>query len=142
METKEKTIITVAATVNAPIAKVWECWSNPDHITKWKQASEDWHCPWAKNTLREGSSFVIRMESKDGTMGFDFGGVYDVIREHEYIEYTMGDGRKVWIRFQSNGGATDIEEKFVAENEHPIDMQQGGWQAILNNFKGYVEGLE
>ncbi|MES1217059.1 MAG: SRPBCC domain-containing protein, partial [Bacteroidota bacterium] len=97
MESKEKTVITVAATVNAPIAKVWEYWSTPEHITKWCSASDDWHTPSATNDLRTGGSFSCRMEAKDGSMGFDFGGVYDEVKNSEYIGYTMGDGRKVKI---------------------------------------------
>jgi hypothetical protein len=30
-------------------------------------------------------------------------------------------------------------ETFEAESTNSIDMQRGGWQAILNNFKKYVE---
>jgi len=139
METQEKTIITVENTVNAPVAKVWEYWTKPDHITKWNNASDDWHTPWVKADLREGGSFVARMEAKDGTMGFDFGGVYDVLRPNEYIEYTIGDGRKVKVNFFGNNNTTKVVESFEAENTNSIEMQKGGWQAILDNFKKYTE---
>jgi len=140
METQEKTIITVENTVNAPVKKVWEYWTKPEHITKWNNASDDWHTPWVKADLREGGSFVARMEAKDGSMGFDFGGVYDVLRPNEYIEYTIGDGRKVKINFSAQGNTTKVIESFEAENTNPLEMQRGGWQAILNNFKKYTEG--
>lgn len=140
METQEKTIITVENTVNAPVKKVWEYWTKPEHITKWNNASDDWHTPWVKADLREGGSFVARMEAKDGSMGFDFGGVYDVLRPNEYIEYTIGDGRKVKINFSAQGNTTKVIESFEAENTNPLKMQRGGWQAILNNFKKYTEG--
>ena len=139
METKEKTVITVKTTVNAPVARVWEYWEKPEHVTKWCSASEDWHTPRAENDLRTGGKFSSRMEAKDGSMGFDFGGVYDEVRKNEYIEYTMGDGRKVWVNFKANGNSTEIVEKFEAEDANPIEMQQGGWQAILDNFKKYTE---
>jgi len=139
METKEKTVITVKTTVNAPVAKVWEYWAKPEHITKWCNASDDWHTPRAENDLRTGGRFSSRMEAKDGSMGFDFGGVYDKVKSNEYIEYTMGDGRKVQVNFTANGNSTDIVEKFEAEDANPIEMQQGGWQAILDNFKKYTE---
>lgn len=139
METAEKTIITVESTVNAPVEKVWEYWSKPAHITQWCNASDDWHTPRAENDLRTGGNFSSRMEAKDGSMGFDFGGVYDEVREKEYIEYTMGDTRKVKITFTDQGNATHVSESFEAENMHPIEMQRGGWQAILDNFKKYTE---
>ena len=139
METQEKTILTVETTVNAPVEKVWEYWTKPGHITKWNNASDDWHTPWAKNDLRQGGSFSARMEAKDGSMGFDFGGVYDAVKPNEYIEYTLGDGRKVKIYFTSNGNTTKVVERFEAESTHSLEMQQGGWQAIMDNFKKYTE---
>lgn len=137
----EKTKITVEATINASVQKVWECWTEPKHITKWCFASEDWHAPIAKNDLRVGGSFMSRMEAKDGSFGFDFGGVYDGVTNHEHISYTMEDTRKVSIAFDGDDTTTKVTETFEAESENPVEMQQAGWQAILNNFKKYVESL-
>ncbi len=139
METKEKSIITVENTINAPVQKVWEYWTKPEHITHWNNASDDWHTPRAENDLRTGGSFVSRMEAKDGSMGFDFGGVYDDVKPNEYIEYTMGDGRKVKVNFSFRGNSTKVTESFEAEGTNPLEMQKMGWQAILDNFKKYVE---
>ena len=139
METTTKNIITVEATVNAPVEKVWQYWGKPEHIVKWCYATDDWHTPRAENDLRTGGKFTSRMEAKDGSMGFDFGGVYDKVEEHKYIEYTIGDGRKVKIDFDANGNFTHITESFEAESTHPIEMQREGWQAIMDNFKKYTE---
>jgi uncharacterized protein YndB with AHSA1/START domain len=139
METMGKKIITVENTIHAPVAKVWEYWTKPEHITKWNNASDDWHTPRAENDLRPGGSFVSRMEAKDGSMGFDFGGVYDAVRTHEYIEYTIGDGRKVKIAFSTQGNKTNVVESFEAETINSLELQKGGWQAILDNFKKYTE---
>jgi uncharacterized protein YndB with AHSA1/START domain len=139
METAAKTAITVATTINAPVEKVWRFWSLPEHITKWCSASDDWHTPKAENDLRTGGKFLSRMEAKDGSFGFDFGGIYDAVKTNELIEYTIGDGRKVTIQFAANGNETKVTETFEAESTNPIEMQRGGWQAILDNFKKYVE---
>jgi uncharacterized protein YndB with AHSA1/START domain len=139
MASSDKTEITVNATVKAPVQKVWELWTSPVHIKKWNSASEDWHTPKAENDLRTGGKFISRMEAKDGSFGFDFEGVYDEVRENEFIAYTMPDGRKVKISFNSKGEETEVIESFDAEKENPIDMQRDGWQAILNNFKKYTE---
>jgi uncharacterized protein YndB with AHSA1/START domain len=138
METLKKTI-TVESTVKAPVEKVWNFWTLPEHITKWNNASEDWHTPHAENDLRVGGKFASRMEAKDGSFGFDFGGVYDEVKPLELIEYTIGDGRKVKVTFLSKGNETKITETFEAEGQNPIEMQRGGWQSILDNFKKYVE---
>lgn len=139
METTNRKMITVESTVKAPIEKVWKLWTTPEHITKWSNASDDWHTPFAENDLRVGGKFLSRMEARDGSFGFDFGGVYDEVKRNELIEYTIGDGRKVIITFTSTDDKTKVVETFEAESTNPIEMQRGGWQAILDNFKKYAE---
>jgi len=139
METQNKPVITVETTVNAPVEKVWGYWTKPEHITQWNNASDDWHSPRAENDLKVGGTFNYRMEAKDGSFGFDFGGVYDAVTENKYIEYTIGDGRKVKITFSGVDNTTKVVESFEAESTHSIEMQQTGWQNIIDNFKKYVE---
>jgi uncharacterized protein YndB with AHSA1/START domain len=137
METSTK--ITVETTIQAPVEKVWKYWTEPTHITKWNSASEDWHTPIAENDLRVGGKFHSRMEAKDGSFGFDFGGIYDEVNLHEVIAYTLGDGRQVKITFKGLENGTEVTETFDAEGINPVEMQEAGWQAILDNFKKYVE---
>lgn len=138
MENKEP--ITIQTLVKAPVDKVWRFWSVPEHIMKWNSASDDWHTPKAENDLRTGGKFSSRMEAKDGSMGFDFEGVYDEVKEHETIAYTMGDGRKVKITFVSKGNnETEVVETFDPEETNSLELQRSGWQSILDNFKKYVE---
>lgn len=139
METLNTKTITVETTVNAPVQKAWSFFTEPSHVTKWNSASEDWHTPSGENDLRVGGKFVYRMEAKDGSFGFDFGGIYDAVKENELIEYTMSDGRKVQVKFIEQDQATRVVETFDAEEVHSIELQRGGWQAIMDNFKKYVE---
>lgn len=131
--------ITIETTVQAPIEKVWELYNEPTHVKKWNSASDDWHTPRAENDLRAGGNFLYRMEAKDGSFGFDFFGTYDEVIPPEKIDYTLGDGRKVSITFKAQGNETEIVITFDAESENPIEMQQQGWQAILDSFKKYTE---
>ncbi len=139
MENTNKAIITITTTVLAPAEKVWKLWTAPEHIIKWNNASDDWHTTHAENDLRIGGKFLSRMEAKDGSFGFDFIGIYDLVKENKLLEYTLGDGRKVIIVFTGIGNTTNIVETFEAENENSIEMQRSGWQAILENFKKYAE---
>ena len=139
MNELEKQSITILAIINAPVSKVWQYWTEPSHIIKWNSASPDWHTPSAENDLWEGGKFSSRMEAKDGSMGFDFGGTYDKIINHRLIQYTLGDERKVEIHFAENNGQTEITETFDPETTNTIELQRTGWQAILDNFKKYVE---
>jgi uncharacterized protein YndB with AHSA1/START domain len=141
METTNKTSITIETTVNAPVEKVWELWTGPEHIMRWNNASDDWHTPSAENDLRVGGTFTSRMEAKDGSMGFDFGGIYDEVKTYETIAYTLGDERKVKVNFYPEQGVTKVIETFEAESTNSIELQRNGWQAILDNFKKYTEAF-
>lgn len=141
MSSSNNKIITVEVVLNAAIDQVWECWTLPEHITQWNNASPDWYTPQAQNDLQEGGSFSFRMEARDGSAGFDFNGIYDKVILNERISYTIADGRKVDIVFAAENNQTTISESFEAEDINSLDMQKEGWQSILNNFKAYVEAL-
>ena len=142
METLKEKTITVETTVNAPIEKIWSYWTEPDHITRWYYASEDWQAPYAENDLKVKGRFKTKMAAKDGSAGFDFEGVYTKVLKHKSIEYTIPDGRKVIISFSILGNGTRIVESFEAEKDNSNELQKGGWQAILNNFKKYSESKQ
>lgn len=131
--------ITVEVLVNKSLTEVWELWTNPKHVTQWNHASDDWHSPKAENDLKPGGKFCFRMEAKDGSVGFDFNGVYSEVLVNEKIAYNIEGGRSVEIFFSEEGGQSKIVEVFEAESENPIEMQKNGWQSILNNFKKYAE---
>ena len=132
-------MITVQNTINASIDKVWEFWTQPEHIKNWSFASAEWHTPYAENDLREGGKFSSTMAAKDGSMSFDFGGEYTLVEKNKAIQYVLGDGRKVEISFTETPNGVEIIESFDPETQNPEEMQRGGWQAILDNFKSYVE---
>ena len=138
-----KKTITVQAVVNAPVEQVWKLYTEPEHVMKWNNASNDWHTPRAENDLKVGGKFLYRMEAKDGSSGFDFNGTYKQVKTNELIVYSLTDGRQVEIIFTTkdddNDARTKIDITFDAESTFPIEMQRDGWQAILNNFKKYVE---
>jgi uncharacterized protein YndB with AHSA1/START domain len=135
---KTKTI-TVETAVKAPLEKVWSYWTDPKHITQWYNASDDWHAPYAENDLHVNGKFKTTMAARDGSAGFDFEGVYTKIVRHKSIEYTIPDGRKVVITFSDLGSETKVVESFEAETENSYEIQKGGWQNILDNFKKYSE---
>lgn len=136
---KNKEQITVQATIDSNIETVWNTWTKPEHIIKWNSGSKDWHTPKAANDLRKGGRFTSRMEAKDGSAGFDFGGVYTEVIPHKRIAYTLDDDRKVTIDFKEEGDKVKLIETFQAEDQNPIAKQRDGWQAILDNFKNYTE---
>lgn len=139
METPDLSPITVETVVNVPVEKAWEVFTEPEHIKNWAFASDDWHAPYSENDLRTGGKFKNTMAAKDGSFSFDFEGTYTNVEPHRLIEYALGDGRKVSVVFEPQENATKVTETFDPESTNPREMQQGGWQAILNNYKKQAE---
>lgn len=135
----ERTKIIVEATINVETNKVWNYCTKPEHITNWNFANDEWQCPKAESDLTVGGKYFTRMEAKDGSFGFDFEAIYDEVIDQKKITYTMTDGRQSTTTFENLSGTTKVITIFDAENSNPIEMQQQGWQAILNNFKKYAE---
>lgn len=134
------TKLTVETIARADLDTVWAAYSNPDDITQWNSPDPSWHSPRSRVDLREGGAFSTRMEAKDGSAGFDFEGTYTRVVPNELIEYRMGDGREAKVSFVEGPDGTRIRVAFDPESENPVEMQQQGWQAILDNFGRYVEG--
>lgn len=130
--------INIKATISADKQKVWDYYTQPEHITKWNFADPSWHCPSATNDLKVGGRYVARMEAKDGSFGFDFDAVYKEINQAESFTYEFG-GRLATVEFKEVNGQTELTITFDPETEHPIELQRNGWQAILDNFKKYTE---
>lgn len=136
-----KNPITVQTDIASSITKVWESWNKPVHITNWAFASDDWEAPSAENDLRVGGKFKIVMAAKDKSTSFDFEGIYSIVEEHKLIEYDMSDGRHVKTMFEETPSGVKVTQTFDPENENSEELQRTGWQAILDNFKNYVESL-
>jgi uncharacterized protein YndB with AHSA1/START domain len=139
METPDLSPITVETVVNVSVEKAWEVFNEPEQIKKWAFASDDWHAPYSENDLRTGGKVKTTMAAKDGSMSFDFEGTYTNVEPNSIIEYALGDGRTVKVVFEAQGSTTKVTETFDPEGTHPREMQQGGWQAILNNYKKQAE---
>ena len=133
--------ITVEVLVNADLQHVWNCFTLPEHVVIWNHAGDDWHCPAAKNDLRVGGSFNYTMAAKDESFAFDFEGVYTEVNPLKNFAYVLADERTVQLVFSEEAEGTRVTETFDIENENPAEMQQMGWQMILNNFKKHTEAV-
>lgn len=131
--------LSISSEINAPLKEVWEKWTGEEHIVNWNFASDDWHCPSVSNDLKVGGKFSNRMEAKDGSFGFDFEGEYTKVEDHKFIAYKLADDRAVEVSFEEKDDGVEVKSIFDAEDQNPEEMQRVGWQAILNNFKKYVE---
>ena len=126
--------MTVSTTVPVDLERAWQLFTNPDDITQWNFASDDWHCPWAKVDLSVGGKNTTRMEAKDGSFGFDLQGTYEEVEQPRALTLVLDDGRKARTTFTALEHETVVQTVFDAETENPAELQRAGWQAILDNF--------
>jgi uncharacterized protein YndB with AHSA1/START domain len=132
-------VIQIGATVSSTLEKVWQFYTEAAHVVNWNHASDDWYTPSAENDLKTGGYFAYKMSAKDGSFSFNFSGIYNLIEPLKTIVYTLDDGRKVTVAFSETAEGVVIDQAFEAETVHDLDLQQQGWQAILDNFKLYAE---
>jgi uncharacterized protein YndB with AHSA1/START domain len=141
--------ITVSALINSDIDTVWQCLASPSHIQNWNNASPDWHCPKATNELVVGGRFCYNMAARDGSIDFDFAGIFVQVEPPHILEYVLcetgtdplASDRRVRVLIASECDSTVITQTFDPENQNSEELQKQGWQSILNNFKRYVESL-
>ncbi|MFN8393740.1 MAG: SRPBCC family protein [Bacteroidia bacterium] len=134
-------LIRIQSLIAAPLERVWRVFTEPEHVMQWNAAIAEWHCPAATNDLRVGGAFSYTMAARDGSFSFDFGGTYTAVEPNRHLAYTLGDGRKVTVDFVETAEGVMVIEDFEPEQMNSREMQQGGWQAILNNFAKHCESV-
>lgn len=135
----DKHWIIVTAEISATLDQVWEKWTQGAHVVNWNFAHKSWCCPRATSDFKVGGISSYRMEAKDGSMGFDLNATFTQIEPLALIASELEDGRKVEVRFTNGAKGIHIEQRFEPESQNSRDLQQKGWQAILDQFKIYCE---
>lgn len=139
MSRKGNVMLQVMTTVAFDIETVWHKWNDPHHIRHWYFASDDWYVTHVRNHLEAGGELVIGMAARDGSVAFDFKGVYDEVVEFDRLSMTLDDGRIIQIQFVDDGDNIMIKERFEPDEETAPELQQEGWQNIIDSFKRYCE---
>lgn len=142
MLTEQRVVLKAETTIDLPVEKVWELWTNAEHIPNWNNVSEEWVTRWAENDATKGGKFFFRMETRDGTQGFDYRGEYMNVIQYKVLESVLDDGRKDKVEFMSNGRHTRLLQTFEANDTDPVEMQQHFCQAVVESFKHYAKSTK
>lgn len=134
------TEVTASTVINAPIEKVWEIWTTPEHIRQWNNCSDDWETTYAENDVRAEGKLLFKMGLKDGSLQFDHAATYDKVIPHQLLRYTTDEGRAAEITFSGSNPVT-LVEVFETEPSFSAEEQRQFCQAIHDRFKRYVEEL-
>lgn len=136
---ENRQFLEVSVQIAAPLSEVWNKWTQAEHVVNWNFAHESWCCPKAEVDFRVGGASNYRMEAKDGSFGFDLKATFLELQFPSYIASQLEDGRGVEVQFIEGENGVLLKQRFEPESENPLDLQQQGWQAILNQFKFYCE---
>lgn len=79
------------------------------------------------------------MAKKDGSISFDYEGVYTKVDQFSVIEYLLVDNRTGSVQFESQDDIVKITEIFEPEKSHPAIEQKQFCQGVIDNFKKYTE---
>ena len=136
---ENRQFLEVSVQIAAALSEVWNKWTQAEHVVNWNFAHESWCCPKAEVDFRVGGASNYRMEAKDGSFGFDLKATFLDLQFPSYIASQLEDGRGVEVQFIEGENGVLLKQRFEPESENPLDLQQQGWQAILNQFKFYCE---
>lgn len=82
--------VVITRVLNAPVATVWNLWTDPNAVTGW-WGPEDYTSPSARIDLREGGSYLFAMRApaeQGGAVSYT-GGVYKRIEPLKRLEFTQ-----------------------------------------------------
>jgi uncharacterized protein YndB with AHSA1/START domain len=130
-------LLSISATVEAPIVTVWDYWNKPEHIVNWYSAGDSLHALTAANVLSAGG--LSRRKAAEGGAVPDNAGEYTDIEFLKKICFRRADGRNVTVRFDAENGRTVVTETVDYEDLNPTDQQKDGLQSVLDSFKNYAE---
>ena len=133
-------IITIARTIDAPRAKVFQAWTEAAMIVHWYSAGNGWTTPFAESDPRPGGAFRIGFQSPDRKNDFVFEGRYDAIDPPNGLAFTSADGRVMRVHLREADGKTQLAFDLTLETTFSEEQQRQGWGTIVDNLARYLGG--
>ncbi|TXN35361.1 activator of HSP90 ATPase [Flagellimonas hymeniacidonis] len=145
-DAKNRTL-TLKRTFNAPLALVWEAWTQSEHIAQW------WGPKGLEVTVVEhnfivGGNWKYSVQMPDGNV-FIADGVYTEIVQHKKIVSTanfkpMTEGVEIQAIFDADGNKTHFTFNCVHETEEYCKQQEemgfyNGWGSFFDRLGEFLE---
>jgi uncharacterized protein YndB with AHSA1/START domain len=135
-----KPSLTLKRRLNAPPAKVFSAWTDPQKISRWFGPSEA-EVVRVEADARPGGRYRIAMRTPDGEM-HDVGGVYREVVPNEKLVFTWAwhstpeRESLVTVTIRPDGDGTSLtltHEQFF--DEPARDRHRQGWTGALDNLE-------
>lgn len=139
--------LSLSRTFKAPIALVWEAWTQAEHIAKW-WGPKGMDTRVVKHEFEVGGEWEYVMAMPDGSE-FISEGVYSEIVELAKIISSanfkpMTEGVEIQALFQANGEATDFTFHVVHPTEAYCKQQSDmgfmkGWGSVFDRLEAHLQ---
>ncbi|WP_291129902.1 SRPBCC domain-containing protein [Flavobacterium sp. UBA7682] len=139
--------ITVSRLLNAPIALVWEVWTNPDHIKNW------WRPNGFTNTITKmevipNGLWNLVMHGPDGT-DYDNESIFTEVEWQKKIVYHHISGHEfiATILFEERGNQTYLHWQMLFESKEELIRIMNlyniseGLQQNIEKMEAYLKNL-
>ncbi|HYX38944.1 MAG TPA: SRPBCC domain-containing protein [Oligoflexus sp.] len=154
---KVSSTVHVDRTVNAPLAKVWQVWTDVESMKKW-WSPKDYTAPVINSDFQVGGSFLYSMRSPKGDMHWNTGKYTEIVPNQKIVSnmsFSDENGKivpgsevqvpGVWpdeisvsVEFKDVGGKTQI---LITEVGIPAIMKipaKMGWEQQLDKFEALL----
>jgi uncharacterized protein YndB with AHSA1/START domain len=127
--------ISITRVLDAPVEKVWQVWTEPEHFAAWFNASPQ----SVALDLRPGGAWHADITIPGGVM--PMGGVYREVVEYERIVWTLDvpDGPVVMTAtFAGHGAQTEATYHQNVLQPYSCQDAKAGAEQIIENFATYL----
>ncbi|MEP1096993.1 MAG: SRPBCC domain-containing protein [Cyclobacteriaceae bacterium] len=145
-----KRTISMQRTFSAPIALVWEAWTQPEHIASW-WGPEGMETKIIEHNFSVGGSWKYTMQMPDGNE-FIADGIYSEIVEPERICSSanfkpMTEGVEIQALFEEDGDQTKFTFNVIHPTEAYCKQQEqmgilNGWGSVFTRLEGHLQTIK
>ena len=145
-----KRILSIKRTFNAPIATVWEAWTEPEHIVQW-WAPKGMEVKVIHHEFRVGGNWKYTMQMPDGTEFISEGVYTEIVMFRKIVTSAsfkpMTEDVILQTIFEENGASTNFLFSVIHPTEEYCKQQEkmgfyNGWGSALNRLEETINILK
>lgn len=142
--------ITMERTLSAPVALVWEAWTQPDHIAKW-WGPKGMKTKIVTHEFKVGGHWKFTMDMPNGNEFISEGTYSEIIVNEKIVTSAnfrpMTEGVELHILLAADGDKTLFTFKVVHPTEEYCKQQEqmgiyNGWGSVFNGLEEHLSTME
>ena len=144
--------LTISRIIQAPRQRVFEAWTDPQHLQHWWGVRQGYTAPIVEIDLREGGRYRLAMLAPEAERPNIVGGVFREVQPPEKLSFTWTWERGpadnpdwqpaetlVTVEFRDLGDATEVTLTHTGFPEAPMrDEHTNGWSGAIQRLGRYI----